>query len=157
MSNVPAEFVQALAFDVATGFFEKEELAVKYDLTLEDLAFITEQTAFKKAVVRQRFELDDDGSAFRRRARALANDALTVWHTIAEDEDLSATHRIKAAEKLVDAASFKYMRPSKDGGASVPQIVINTNLALGGESPGRYVAQARIVEGEVESAEDLLS
>lgn len=118
-----------LAFEVALGYFTPEDLQLKYDLSPEQYDRVTNLPAFRRASADYRREIDDEGIAFKLRARKAAEDILDELHHMAFNQVLDAKDRLKAMEMLCRYAGFETQK-QEDGNGVKLQIV--TNLALGG-------------------------
>lgn len=130
---VTDNWVQELAFEVALGYFAPEDLQLKYDLTPAQYAHVTSLPAFRKASADYRREIDDEGIAFRLRARKAAEDVLAELHAMAFDQRVDARDRLKAMEMLCKYAGFESRREEGDGGIKL-QIVTNLDM---GSAPSR--------------------
>lgn len=143
---------EQLAFDVACGFFNDEQLCVRYGLALDVLEDIKQQGPFLALVDENRRLLEDDGSEFLIKAKKYAGDALDVLHDLANDEDMSGTVRQKSAVSLLEYARVRTGSKVEEGNKVAP-IIINTNLNLGTEKKGVYRIEAapgpRPVQGRV--------
>lgn len=149
-NKLPEDTTESLAFDVAVGFFDNEQLAIRYGLAVDEIENIQNQTAFRREVDEQKRLLTEDGSGFKARAREYAMKALDFYHELIDDEDAPYTARAKAADKLVEWAGYQYMKPKSEGGGGQVQLVINTNLGLGSSDTGQgnYVIEAEPVSEE---------
>lgn len=127
-------WVQELAFEVALGYFTPEDLQLKYDLTPDQYAHVTALPSFRKASADYRREIDDEGIAFKLRARKAAEDILEELHAMAFDQRLDAKDRLKAMEMVCKYAGFEAQRVDDGGGV---KLQIFTNLDLNGASSGQ--------------------
>lgn len=126
---VAENWVQELAFEVALGYFTPEELRTKFDLSESHLAHIQGLPAFKKAVGDYRREIDDEGIAFRLRARKAAEDIIEELYAMAFTQTIDAKDRLKAMEMLCKYAGFE---TAKTEGSDGVKLQIYTNLNFGG-------------------------
>lgn len=149
-TELPADTVQSLAFDEAVGFFDEEQLAIRYGMDKQHLAQVRGQPAFKREVDEQRRLLYEDGAEFKGKVREHVLEAIDFYAQALQDSDAPWTVRAKAADRLVEWAGFHYMKP-KEAGSGQVQLVINTNLDMGQNSAGgSYTVEAREAEeGEV--------
>lgn len=131
----PSEsWVYDLAFEWALGYFDENDLALKFDLSPAQLKAVSENTAFKRAVRDYRRQIDDAGDAFRLRAKKSAEIALDVPNRIAHDKTVDPATRLKAVDQLVKYAGWgkdenadtgvtinikTYAAPSPDGDSAV--------------------------------------
>ena len=127
-----SNWVEEMAFEVALGYFTPEDLQLKYDLTESHYNHITTLPAFKKATADYRREIDDEGIAFRLRARKCAEDILEELYSMAFDQTLDAKDRLKAMEMMCKYAGFETHKQEGDGGV---KLQIFTNLNLNGNAP----------------------
>lgn len=100
------QWVYDLAFEVALGYFDENDLALKFDLSPAQLEAIGKNTAFRKAVRDYRRQIDDAGDAFRLRAKKSAELALDVPNYIAHDKTVDPATRLKAVDQLVKYAGW---------------------------------------------------
>lgn len=120
-------WVEELAFEVALGYFTPEELQLKYDMTPVQYEHVTKLPAFRKAEADYRREIDDEGIAFKLRARRAAEDILTELYAISFNQNIDAKDRLKAMEMLCRYAGFETAK-SEDGGGVKLQIYTNLSL-----------------------------
>jgi hypothetical protein len=130
--ELAGNWVQEFAFEVALGYFTPEELQLKYNLSPEQYAHVSTLAPFRKAVGDYRREIDDEGIAFRLRARKAAEDILTELHSMAFNQTLDAPHRLKAMEMLCKYAGFETKREDTNQGV---KLQIFTNLSLNANTP----------------------
>lgn len=124
-------WVQSLAFEVALGYFTPEELQLKFDLSPEAYEKITHMPAFRQAEGDYRREIDDEGIAFRLRARKAAEQILMELYEMAFDRSIEAKDRLKAMEMLCRYAGFESQ--AKEGNDGGLKLQIYTNLNMGGQ------------------------
>lgn len=90
--------------------------------------------AFRRAVADYRREIDDEGIAFRLRARKGAEAILSELFAISFDQSLDAKDRLKAMEMLCKYAGFE---TNKQPGENGVKLQIYTNLSLNGADTGQ--------------------
>jgi hypothetical protein len=127
-------WVQELAFEVALEYFPPEDLQLKFELTPSHFLHITSMPDFKRAVAAYRREIDDEGIAFRLRARKAAEGVLEEMYSMCFDQTLKAQDRLKAMEMLCKYAGFETQKQNSDGGV---KLQIFTNLSLEGNTTGQ--------------------
>lgn len=137
-----AKEVKGLAFDVACGFFDDNQLCDRYNLQVYQLDSIRDQRPFRKEVDEVRFLLQDDGSSFVVEAKRKSMAALDALHEIVKDNQTSDTARIHAAKQIFALAKLNHA-PKPDAGAAIGQLVIHTNLALNANPQGVYTIEAK--------------
>lgn len=136
---VEENWVQQLAFEVALEYFAPEDLQLKFQLDPADYEQVVHHDDFRRAVADYRREIDDEGIAFKLRARKAAEDMLMVMYQIAHDADQKGADRIAAAKAVCEYAG--YAKPQEEAGGVKLQII--TNLALGQADTGQtYTIQA---------------
>lgn len=135
-----------LAFEQALGYYSPEELRTRFDLTEEQYRVVTENDAFKKTMLSYKKEIDDEGIAFKLRARKAAELVLEELTTIAFDTLQDASDRIKAIEKICEYAGLG-AKQQKDGDGGI-RVVIQTNLGLSSPIEGRGEYTIAIPQGE---------
>lgn len=144
MIEMSKKDVEQLALDVACAFFKDDQLCIRYDLELHQLAEVKAQRPFKKAVDEVKRLLSDDGSEFVIAAKRMALDALKTLEEISNDKMTSDNARIKAASGIFAMAKLLHL-PAKDaGGSGVGSLIINTNLQLNHEPSGVYTIEATL-------------
>lgn len=121
-------WVQNLAFEVALGYFTPEELQTKFGLTPEAYQQITSMVDFRRAEADYRREIDDEGIAFRLRARKAAEEILSEMYAMAFDQTLDAKDRLRAMELMCKYAGFDANKAEGEGGGVKLQIYTNLNL-----------------------------
>lgn len=126
-------WVTDLAFEVALGYYTSADLCVQYDVTEAQFERLREMTSFQRAVKAYRREIDDEGIAFRLRARKLAEAVLEELSGIAFDERLEPKDRLQAMTMLCRYAGFETKEQKTDTGV---RLIINTNLSLGEGAAG---------------------
>jgi|AntDeeMinimDraft_6_1070357.scaffolds.fasta_scaffold09301_3 hypothetical protein len=127
-----SNWAEELAFEVALEYFTPEDLQLKYDLPPDQYEHVTALPSFRKAVSEYRREIDDEGIAFRLRARRCADDILVEVYAMAFDEKLDAKDRLKAAEMICRYAGFETAKTDGEGGV---KLQIYTNLNLSSSTP----------------------
>lgn len=127
LPNPVGNWVQELAFEVALEYFAPEDLMLKFDLSQRQYEHVTGLPAFRKTVSDYRREIDDEGIAFRLRARKAAEDVLSELHAMAFDQTIEAKDRLKAIELICRYAGFE-MKKEDDGGGIKLQIYTNLNM-----------------------------
>jgi len=135
MPKTPAvreNWVEEMAFEVALGYFTPEDLQLKYELSPAHYDHIVGLPAFRKATADYRREIDDEGIAFRLRARKAAEEVLDEIYAAAFDRTEDLKDRLKAAEMLCKYAGFETAKADGEGGV---KLQIFTNLSLNGSSP----------------------
>lgn len=106
-ASLPGQnWVQDLAFEVALGYFAPEELVLKFEISEAQLDTIQKHPAFKRAVKDYRRQIDDEGDAFRLRAKKSAELALEVPNRIAHDDLVDPATRLKAVDQIVQYAGW---------------------------------------------------
>lgn len=133
---------EQMAFDVACGFFNDDQLCRRYGLSLDQLNAVKQQPGFLAIQDEQDRLLRDDGSEFLVKAKGYAGDALDSLWLLAR-RARSETVRQKAAVSLLEYARVPTGREVATGGSGGPTIVINTNLGLNQEPKGTYVAEVK--------------
>lgn len=140
-ARTPQNWVQSLAFEVALEYFTPEDLRLKFNLDEETYRRVTALPDFRRAVADYRREIDDDGIAFRLRARKGAEDVLTEIYAMAFDQSAKMSERLAAARTLCEYAG--YTKDKKEEGGGV-RLQIITNLGLSQEDVGQtYTVQAQ--------------
>lgn len=145
--TVHKSWVEALAFEVALEYFTPEDLQLKFDLTPEKYQAITTMPAFRRAVNDYAREINDEGVAFRLRARKAAEDILDELHAMAFDQRLEAKDRLKAMEMMCRYAGFESQR-QEDGSGVKLQIVTNLSMGGGGTTGQTYEIEVPYSPGE---------
>lgn len=139
ISPTTENWVQSLAFEVALGYFTPQELQTKFQLTPEAYSKITELDAFRRAEADYRREIDDEGIAFRLRARKSAEQVLEELYAMAFDRTIAAKDRLKAMEMMCRYAGFESQ--AKDGDSGGLKLQIYTNLNLNREQESSYTIE----------------
>lgn len=153
MIEMDPKEVEQLAFDVACAYFKDDQLCIRYDLTLTQLASVREQRPFLKAVDEVRRLLNDDGSEFVIAAKKMSMGALRALEEITNDKLTSDNARIKAAAGIFSMAKLLHL-PTKNGdGAAVGSLIINTNLQLNQDPAGVYTIEAQAEAPAIEYKE----
>lgn len=128
-----ANWVTDLAFEVALGYYTSADLCVQYDISEAQFERLREMTSFQRTVKSYRREIDDEGIAFRLRARKLAEAVLEELSSIAFDERLEPKDRLQAMTMLCRYAGFEAKEQKTETGV---KLIINTNLSLGEGAAG---------------------
>lgn len=139
ISPTADNWVQSLAFETALEYFTPQELQRKFELTPEAFQKITQVDAFQRAVADYRREIDDEGIAFRLRARKAAEQILSELYEMAFDQTIDAKDRLKAMEMMCRYAGFESQ--AKDGGGGGLKLQIYTNLNLGQDQQSTYTIE----------------
>lgn len=144
LPNPVGNWVQELAFEVALEYFAPEDLMLKFDLTRSQYERIVTTPAFRKVVGDYRKEIDDEGIAFRLRARKAAEDVLSELHAMAFNQAIDAKDRLKAIELICRYAGFEMKKEDADGGI---KLQIYTNLNMKNDPGQTYTIE--VPEGKV--------
>lgn len=140
-------WVTELAFEVALGYYPPADLAAQYNLSMATYDKVTQVPDFKRAVQAYQREIDDEGIAFKLRARRSAALLLDELTTMAFDRNVDAKDRLKAIELMCKYAGFGLeSKPGEEG----TKIVINTNLALNNGSVEKGVYTLSIPDTAIE-------
>lgn len=141
--QLSTEVSEQLALDVAAGYFNDQQLCVRFDLSLAQLTAIKRQPAFQKELMEVRRILEDGGEQFVYQARRKAARALELLSDDMDNEEATVGQKQRAAVEIIEIAGLKKRKDEGDGGGL--KLTINTNLALGGreETKGVYVLEAK--------------
>lgn len=153
MIEMEQKEVESLAFDVACGFFKDDQLLIRYDLELHQLASIKAQRAFLKEVDEVRRLLEDDGSEFTIAAKKISMNALNMLDDITSDKLANDTVRVKAAQSIFSMAKLLRLPPKVGDAPGAGTLVIHTNLQLNQNPNGVYSLESKPEEGELIEAE----
>lgn len=134
---------EALAFDVAVGYFDAEQLQRRYSISEAQLDRVLSQDAFLRFVDEQKRAIEEDGESFKLRARTAALKVIDSMERIAQDHHSPGTARVKAGEVILKAAGYEYMKPQQAAAQQIQPITIQTNLALGQQPKGTYTLEAK--------------
>ena len=135
----PAEdWVQQLAFEVALGYYPPEDLCLAFDLQPAEFEQLQSERAFQKSVKAYEREVDDEGTAFRLKARRYAEASLSHLKSIIDDSDEDSSVRVKAIELLNRLAGTDKQKEKAEGGT---KLIINTNLSIESQR-GVYTIEA---------------
>lgn len=130
--EVSTNWVEELAFEVALEYFAPEDLQLKFELSPQRYQRITSVPEFKRAVADYRREIDDEGIAFKLRARKCAELMLEEIHEMAFDQRVDAKTRLEAMKTMCHYAGYD-MKTAEDGGGIKVQII--SNLSLNDQNP----------------------
>lgn len=149
------EMTEAMAFDVAQGYFSDAQLCIRHRVTIRQLEQIKAQAEFQREVDEVKRTIEDGGEVLVYKARVLAEAALTALGNIIEDDEISAQTRAKAANDILDVAGVKRGRNASgpgtgDGGF---RLTIETNLSMGTQEKGVYEVTAVPVDPEIKRVE----
>jgi hypothetical protein len=135
------EQIEALAFDIAQGYFNDQQMCIRYSITIGQLNHLREQDPFKREVDEVKRILEDGGEQFVYKARKMAVGALETLDEIRTDDDATNVQKAAAANAIIECAGVK-KKPSDATGGGL-RLSIHTNLNIGTEGKGVYVVEAR--------------
>lgn len=144
-----------LAFDVIQGYFNDQELCLRYDMTLGQLKAIRAQRSFRKLALDIKRDLEDNGERFKLKARRMSLGALKTLKELHSNPGMSGSTRYKAAMGVAELAGERKTAAPDQG---VPRMVINTNLTLsdGRDNKGVYSISIDTAQLPDNSAADLI-
>lgn len=130
-------WVTELAFETALGYYSPDQLMQQFDLRPSVFEKVQSLPDFQRAVAGYQREIDDEGIAFKLRARRSAALLLDELTFMAFDSNLDAKDRLKAIEMVAKYAGFGVDSTKNEEGT---KIIIQTNLNLNnkGSEKGVY-------------------
>jgi hypothetical protein len=135
LGEATGNWATELAFEMALGYFSPEDLQIRFGLDDATFQKIQTDAAFKRSVLSYKKEIDDEGIAFKLRARKAAELVLEELTVIAFDAATDTSDRLKAMEMLARYAGFDMKnQKGEDGGV---RVIIQTNLGLSSPLEGR--------------------
>lgn len=137
-----------LAFDLATGIADVEDVLERYGLTKEDLRVRLQNPTFKKIYHEAKSLWNSDLSIKERvrlKAMALVEDSLLELYTIFHTTDVAAPARIEAFRRLAQVATVDTPDKTNEVGNRV-NVVFN----FGGSDPS--VFHGKVYDNQLEEA-----
>lgn len=134
---------EALVEEVALGYFKEDELAKRFQTTLEVITQIIEHEQFQADMLKKRRELDETDLPMRTLARRKIRDSIDDMRAVIESAE-SQQARIKAFDQLRQTAGMGDRR--EGGGGEGVSLQINTNLDVKKGDEGHYVIEATPVK-----------
>lgn len=153
--TLDAEGKQQLAYEIALGYFNDDELRRKFKLIPSALAMYQGSEEILALVQDERRKIDSSDEALKLMARRAAREVLESNIKILRDPDAPAKTRMAAGQQIrdfaegVDRAALK--DPENTGGA----VIIATNLAMEG-AKGVYQVTAREIDEQLAENRKLL-
>ena len=124
-SRSDPKWPEALAFELALGYFPPEDLMGLYDLSPSEFDAVTRHPPFQHMVQFHRREIEKGGDAFKLKARKLADILLGTLSEIAENEENAPSDRRLAIEAICRYAGFDKQVEDHGGKAFVLNIQLN--------------------------------
>lgn len=112
-----------LAFDIALGYNEEEDVCLQYNVTPATLEALRLNPEFRKAVIVAEREITEAGTEFKLKARKLSSLVLDELSTIALSEYATHNDRINAIKELTKLAGY-----AKEDSAPGTAFQVNINL-----------------------------
>ena len=125
---VPIDSIIAhLAFEVAAGLSNIEEVKSRFNITGEQWGVITKNEAFQEALGKAISELEGDTNALKRirlKAQVALEDSIPALYQIAHDGEAATAARVSAVQQMGRMAGVDSEAVKQDNGFS---ITINVN------------------------------
>ncbi len=136
----------ALAYEIALGYFEADELRRKFKLQPHAFMNYITSEEIKDLVMLKKREIDESDFALKVHARRAARTALDEYIKIVKDGEAPVKSRIEAGRQIREIAEGvdRAVGASEEGG----MVIVKTNLDLDG-AKGVYVVTAEEVSEQM--------
>ena len=150
-----AEDKEKFAYEVALGYFDDDQLRLKFQLTPTAVQMYKESEEICRMVLIEQRKIDESDQAMRIHARKAARVAIAELVSLVEDKDATAKTRMDASRQLREYATVVDKQAIEHSGEGA--IYIHTNLDLD-NARGVYAVVAEDVEEEMDpdNFDDLL-
>lgn len=135
------EQYKALVEEAAIGYFNPDELAVRFRMSRDVLEALKVTHEFQADVLEKRRKQDEGLGPSRLHARKVVRKALTAIDGMLDDADLHPATKLKAIKELREVAGLSAGSAGDGQGATIA-LQINTNLGIGASRTGVYRAEA---------------
>jgi hypothetical protein len=150
--TISEEEKDKLAYELALGYYEHEELRRVIRILPEGWKALMESDNFRTRVTMKRREIDESPDALRIHARRAARVAIDEYAKLVKDPDAPAKTRMEAGRQLREYAMVADREALEDPNAG-QAIIIRTNLDLQGAKGVYSITAADIEEQEAENAQ----
>lgn len=121
-TEMTAERLETLAYELALEYHSPEELAARFSLPANVLTEVAHLPEFKARVLDQRRKIDESGDQTRLLARRLVNQLVPAMARLADSDSEEAKDRIAAFKVLKEVAGIADTEGGPLGGGFAIQI-----------------------------------
>lgn len=123
----PISWSPKMAFDLAMGDEDPNDVMGRYDLSLAEYQRILSHPAFRMEVNGHMKDVREKGVTFKAKARIQAEEYLRVVDDMITDPEVGNTTKLDAIKSVVKWAELD-SAPAAAGGPTAPQFNIQINL-----------------------------